>query len=215
LVASQPPAILYRIWFNVPELIDAYDKEIVGVFLLRFCPHRSTPYRPTQTLDRSNPGDNDFAVPHLLNKCFHKNNSFVGSHCDWQEPTAKFPIFLRSEGSIPRYTSNFCHNQLRKYSCRLLECYQFQASAAPSVSLLEALNLLKEMNASGKRKVPDGAPAVFIKPRWENHVFHEQGIYKHFYEMCALAELRNHLRSGDLWVSGSQQYKDFKNICCQ
>lgn len=102
------------------------------------------------------------------------------------------------------------YNQLRKYSRRLLESYQFQASAGPSVSLLEALNLLKEMNAAGKRKIPDGAPAVFVKPRWEKHVFREQGIDKHYYEMCALAELRNHLRSGDVWVSGSRQYKDFE-----
>lgn len=101
------------------------------------------------------------------------------------------------------------YHQLRKYTPRLLESYDFRASAAPSASLLDALQLLKELNATGKRKVPEGSPAAFVKPRWEKHVLREEGIDRHYYEMCTLAELRNHLRSGDLWVTGSRQYKNF------
>src|SRR5256885_12175508 len=29
------------------------------------------------------------------------------------------------------------------------------------------------------------------------------------YELCALSELKNALRSGDVWVQGSRQFKDF------
>jgi hypothetical protein len=32
---------------------------------------------------------------------------------------------------------------------------------------------------------------------------------RRFYELCALAELKNALRSGDIWVQGSRQFKDF------
>ena len=35
------------------------------------------------------------------------------------------------------------------------------------------------------------------------------GIDRHYYELCALAELKNALRSGDIWVQGSRQFKDF------
>jgi hypothetical protein len=31
-----------------------------------------------------------------------------------------------------------------------------------------------------------------------------------FYELCALTELKNRLRSGDVWVTGSRQFKDFE-----
>ena len=37
----------------------------------------------------------------------------------------------------------------------------------------------------------------------------DDGINRHYYEMCALAELRNGLRSGDIWVEGSNQYQEF------
>ncbi|WP_289480421.1 hypothetical protein, partial [Escherichia coli] len=30
-------------------------------------------------------------------------------------------------------------------------------------------------------------------------------------ELCALSELKNSLRSGDIWVQGSRQFKDFED----
>ena len=36
------------------------------------------------------------------------------------------------------------------------------------------------------------------------------GVDRHFYELCALAELRDRLRAGDIWVTGSRQYRDFE-----
>jgi len=35
------------------------------------------------------------------------------------------------------------------------------------------------------------------------------GIDRRYYELCALSELKNALRSGDIWVQGSRQFKDF------
>jgi hypothetical protein len=36
------------------------------------------------------------------------------------------------------------------------------------------------------------------------------GVDRRFYELCVLAELKNALRSGDIWVQGSRQFKDFE-----
>jgi hypothetical protein len=41
-------------------------------------------------------------------------------------------------------------------------------------------------------------------------VFTVGGVDRHFYELCALAELRDRLRAGDIWVTGSRQYRDFE-----
>jgi hypothetical protein len=41
-------------------------------------------------------------------------------------------------------------------------------------------------------------PTGFVKPRWRPHVFPASGIGRHFDELCALAELRDRLRSGDI-----------------
>jgi len=37
----------------------------------------------------------------------------------------------------------------------------------------------------------------------------DEGLDRRYYELCALAELKNALRAGDIWVPGSRQFKDF------
>jgi hypothetical protein len=51
--------------------------------------------------------------------------------------------------------------------------------------------------------------AADLKPCWKSLVITDVGIDRRFYEICALAELKNSLRSGDIWVQGSRQFKDF------
>lgn len=102
------------------------------------------------------------------------------------------------------------YSQLRRYTPKLLSTFEFRAAKA-SLPVLEALEVIKELNISGRRNVPDSAPTSFIKPRWSKHVFKVNRIDRHYYEMCALAELRNCLRSGDIWVVGSRQFQDFED----
>ncbi len=79
---------------------------------------------------------------------------------------------------------------LRKYTPALLKSLEFRSTKAAE-PLLRALKTLNEMNKSGKRKVPDGAPLDFVPKRWEKHVYDEEGIInRHYYEMAALTELK-------------------------
>lgn len=100
--------------------------------------------------------------------------------------------------------------QIRQYSPTLLDTFEFRV-APPSASLLKAIELLREMNESGKRKVPKSAPRSFVRQRWAPHVFAGDEIDRCYYELCTLSELRNGLRSGDVWVMGSRRYGDFES----
>jgi hypothetical protein len=98
--------------------------------------------------------------------------------------------------------------QIRQYSPALLSMFEFRV-APPSASLLKAIELLRDMNECGKRKVPKSAPRSFVRQRWAPHVFSDDEIDRCYYELCALSELRNGLRSGDVWVVASRRYGDF------
>ena len=77
-------------------------------------------------------------------------------------------------------------------------------------SLIDALNVIKDMNDTGKRKVPDNAPIEFVSNRWNKFVFEKDGtINKHYYEFAAYTELKNRIRSGDVAVSGSRNHRNF------
>ena len=97
---------------------------------------------------------------------------------------------------------------LRRYEKEFLEVLHFKAAPA-ATGLLRAIDILREMNASKLRKLPEEVPIQFVRKRWVKFVLTETGIDQRFYEICVLSELKNALRSGDIWVQGSRQYKDF------
>ncbi|QSO52994.1 Tn3 family transposase [Alicyclobacillus curvatus] len=99
--------------------------------------------------------------------------------------------------------------QLRRYTPSLLESLQLKA-APTAQELLEGVNTIKNMNQRQARKVPDNAPTNFVRKRWESVVWEKDELDRRFYELCVLSELKNSLRSGDIWVQGSRQFKDFE-----
>lgn len=102
------------------------------------------------------------------------------------------------------------YNQLRKYTPILVKALKFNSSNAASNSLIKAVNILKEMNINGKRTVPEDAPTDFISNRWSKCLYEKDGsINRHYYEIATLAELKNRIRSGDVSVEGSKNFKDF------
>jgi hypothetical protein len=75
--------------------------------------------------------------------------------------------------------------------------------------VIDAIQALRTLNRTSARKVPADAPIGFVRKRWQPLVFVDGGIDRKFYELCAVAELKNSLRAGDVSVAGSRQFKDF------
>jgi hypothetical protein len=102
------------------------------------------------------------------------------------------------------------YGNVRKFAPLLLSEFEFRAAPA-AAELLRGVEVLRELNTSGRRLLPQDAPTTFVKPRWRTHVFEADGaLNRHFYELCVLSELRDKLRSGDVWVRGSREYRDFE-----
>jgi TnpA family transposase len=97
---------------------------------------------------------------------------------------------------------------LRRYAPQFLDVLKLRAAPAAK-DVLDAIEVLRLMNAGNAKQVPTDAPTKFITPRWARLVKTDAGFDRRFYELCALSELKNKLRSGDVWVQGSRQFKDF------
>lgn len=100
--------------------------------------------------------------------------------------------------------------QLRRYGPTFLEMFEFRP-AAVARNLIDAVEVLRRMNRDGLRNVPQDAPVGFIRRRWAEYVFGVDGVDRRFYEVCIMAELKNALRSGDVSVVGSRQFRDFED----
>ncbi|AJA46824.1 transposase [Clostridium pasteurianum DSM 525 = ATCC 6013] len=102
------------------------------------------------------------------------------------------------------------YSQLRKYTPALLKHLQFSSTNKSLESLIDALDVINKVNETGKRKLPEDVPSDFISNRWNKYVFEPDGnINRHYYEIAAYTELKNRIRSGDIAVNGSRNYKNF------
>lgn len=59
---------------------------------------------------------------------------------------------------------------MRRYTPELLDVLKLKAAPAAQ-AVLDAIDLVRAMNATGSRKVPEDAPTSFIKARWKPLVF--------------------------------------------
>src|SRR5207302_3623287 len=98
------------------------------------------------------------------------------------------------------------YSHLRQFAPALLDALSLRGSA-PDDDLLDAIDLLRRLNQTGRRRVADSAPTNFVPARWQSYVIDADGrIDRRYYELCALWELRAALRAGDVWVDGSRRY---------
>ena len=97
---------------------------------------------------------------------------------------------------------------IRKWSPAFLRTFAFESVPA-AASLMRAIELLREMNSSGK-PLPKSAPIGFVRPRWAGQVMPNGTVDHRYYELCVLSELRDRLHAGDVWVTGSRQYRSFE-----
>ncbi len=100
------------------------------------------------------------------------------------------------------------YSYIRQFAPALLEAVAFQSNQADDPRLA-AVAALKKLNAQHRHVVPDGAPLTFVPARWRPYVVAQDGhTERRYWELCLLWELRNALRSGDIWLPHSRQYAD-------
>jgi len=99
------------------------------------------------------------------------------------------------------------YTHLRRFTPRLLKALQLDA-APPARPLLDAIEQLRALNASGKRTLPAEAPMAFVPHRWRTVVTPTGGRPdRRQWELCLLSEMRVALRAGQVWVTGSRRYQ--------
>jgi TnpA family transposase len=98
------------------------------------------------------------------------------------------------------------YSYLRQFAPAFLEAFAFRSPLAHD-PLLEAIDVLRHLNADHRRTVPEEAPLDFVPRKWQSHVLDSDGrIDRHAYEWCVLWELRGALRAGNLWIDHSRRY---------
>ncbi|MEQ4724612.1 Tn3 family transposase [Nonomuraea sp. B19D2] len=116
----------------------------------------------------------------------------------------------RDHGRLSALHASYTY--LRQFTPLVLAAIDFQGGTG-TAELMEAVAILKRLNESGGRKVPEGAPTSFVPTRYAEYLAKarkdgDETAYRHYWELCVVLALRDGLRSGDVFVPGSRRYAD-------
>ena len=123
---------------------------------------------------------------------------------------AALPPLPRDHGHLAALDASYSY--LRQFTPQVLDAVTFAGGTA-ATDLLKAVDILRELNATGARKVPQDAPTGFVPARWRGYLdtaakTDNVTAYRHYWELCTLLALRDGLRTGDVFVPGSRRYSD-------
>src|SRR5271165_1940932 len=99
------------------------------------------------------------------------------------------------------------HGMLRKFSPALLDALELtQDIEGEQSACLRALQMLKELNATGRRNLPEDAPTDFLSQRLKPIVINQGEIDRRAWECALLLKLRDELKAGNLSVRYSKRF---------
>ncbi|WP_433501788.1 Tn3 family transposase (plasmid) [Sphaerimonospora sp. CA-214678] len=116
----------------------------------------------------------------------------------------------RDHGRLSALHASYTY--LRQFTPQVLAAIHFQGGPG-TADLMDAVAILKRLNDSGGRKVPEEAPTSFVPTRYAEYLDKarksgDETAYRHYWELCVVLALRDGLRSGDIFVPGSRRYAD-------
>lgn len=83
----------------------------------------------------------------------------------------------------------------------------FTFGAVPACAgLARAIATMRDLGSGRLRKLPADVALGFVRPAWRRRI-DRAGLDRRIFEFCVLAELRDRLRAGDMWVEGSRRYR--------
>lgn len=113
-------------------------------------------------------------------------------------------VLGKKSDAFPGVLNRFSY--LRQFAPQLLEHLALKAEPGVDTEVLEAVEILREMNRTGKRKIPEDAPTDFIPKGLQRFVEEDAKINRSAYESATLTVLRDEIRCGNIYVPGSKSY---------
>jgi hypothetical protein len=105
---------------------------------------------------------------------------------------------------FPRVMKRYSY--LRQFAPELLAHLPVALESTGSPALLEAVNVLRELNTTGRRTLPDEAPVTGLPKRLQAFVGTNGSRNRRAYECAVLTTLRDEIKRGNVWIPGSRRY---------
>ena len=111
------------------------------------------------------------------------------------------------DGSYLDFVENR-YGHLRKFAPLVLRVLDFK-SVKTDDPLIDAVEILRELNRKRRRRVPEDAGLEFASAKWRGQLLGSDGrVNRRSFQLCLLYPLRDGLRSSAIWLQGSRRFAD-------
>ena len=98
------------------------------------------------------------------------------------------------------------YSYLRQFAPTLLEHLPVDLEPTGSPALLDALALLRDLNTTGRRTLPEEIPDTCLPKRLRAFVGTNGTANRRAYECAVLTTLRDEIKRGNVWIRGSTRF---------
>ena len=189
-----------------------FDKMLGGVFRRANRAHQDNVVDRAKTLDASTRALLGMAKAMLAAKAKGEDQVVAVEHAlGWERlKTLVFETEAAVANARPDNLAEVVerHASVRRMSPVILGAFTFR-SWKDSDPLLAALAIVRELHATGAKKLPPHPPTSFLRPVWRKLVKTDAGTDRRAYEVAIMMALRERLQSGDVWVECSRAFRAF------
>jgi TnpA family transposase len=101
------------------------------------------------------------------------------------------------------------YSYLRQFTPAFVDAIDLQNDAETESPVIKAAALLRQMNAEGKRKLPDDAPLGFMSKKVRALVEKDGVVSKRDWECALLTAIRDEIRAGNVAIQASKRFGRF------
>jgi TnpA family transposase len=101
---------------------------------------------------------------------------------------------------------------IRQFLPKFLKYIQIISEGSSNYSLMDAIDILREMNENNKRKLPEDAPADFIPKKIQSLITVDGKLDKPGWECALLTKIRDEIKSGNISVKMSKSFGRFDDF---
>jgi len=98
------------------------------------------------------------------------------------------------------------YGYLRQFAPTLLEHLPVDLEPTGSPALLDALDILRDLNTTGRRTLPEELPIACLPKRLRPFVETNGTPQRRAYECAVLTTLRDEIKRGNVWIRGSTRF---------
>ena len=98
------------------------------------------------------------------------------------------------------------YSYFRQFAPSLLAHLPVALEATGSPALLEAVEILRDLNTTGQRTLPEDLPLGCVPKRLRPFVGTNGTRNRRAYECAVLTALRDEIKRGNVWIPGSKRF---------